>query len=219
MAYWNIFLVYVRDENYYRLLPEGLSKKTCAGNEQVKMMAFPLLGIQVLAPVLRQHGHLVRMFDMCHPQMQVEHIAQAAVAEQPDGIALSFLSTTTYPAAKDLVRRLKSVATNIPIIVGGAFATINAEHILKECADINCVGGGEGEELLPDYLDNLHELGRVAGLVWRVDGKIIQNPPRPLIKDLDQFPYPDRTSLPIDYIESLPLDVPAVLSLDKFCTM
>jgi radical SAM superfamily enzyme YgiQ (UPF0313 family) len=37
--------------------------------------------------------------------------------------------------------------------------------------------------------------------------------------DLDQFPYPDRTTLPIDYIESLPLDVPAVLSLDKFCTI
>jgi radical SAM superfamily enzyme YgiQ (UPF0313 family) len=36
---------------------------------------------------------------------------------------------------------------------------------------------------------------------------------------LDRFPYPDRTSLPIDYIESLPLDVPAVLSLDKFCTV
>ena len=39
------------------------------------------------------------------------------------------------------------------------------------------------------------------------------------IKDLDQFPYPDRQSLPIDYIESMPLDVPAVLSLERFCTM
>jgi len=43
--------------------------------------------------------------------------------------------------------------------------------------------------------------------------------PRPIIRDLDQFPYPDRATLPIDYIESLPLDVPAVLSLEKFCTM
>ena len=49
--------------------------------------------------------------------------------------------------------------------------------------------------------------------------QVISNPPRPIIRDLDQFPYPDRGSLPIDYIESLPLDVPAVLSLDKFCTV
>ena len=214
----NIFLVYVRDENYYRLLPERLNK-TQASSGRVQMMAFPPLGIQVLAPVLRQHGHQVRMFDMCHPEMQAAHIAQAAATEQPDVIALSFLSTTTYPATKALARRLKSAASNIPIIVGGAFATINAEHILKDCPEIDCVGVGEGEELLPDYVHNLNDPGRVAGLLWRVDDKIVQNPPRPLIKDLDQFPYPDRTSLPIDYIESLPLDVPAVLSLDKFCTM
>jgi radical SAM superfamily enzyme YgiQ (UPF0313 family) len=47
----------------------------------------------------------------------------------------------------------------------------------------------------------------------------VTNPPRSLLRNLDQFPYPDRTRLPIDYIESLPLDVPAVLSLDKFCTV
>ena len=59
----------------------------------------------------------------------------------------------------------------------------------------------------------------MAGLVWRKGDEIIQNEPRPLIRDLNKFPYSDRESLPIDYIESLPLDVPAVLSLDKFCTM
>jgi radical SAM superfamily enzyme YgiQ (UPF0313 family) len=78
---------------------------------------------------------------------------------------------------------------------------------------------GEGEELLPDYLDHLDNPGSVAGLVWRRGGNIVENAPRPLLRDLDQFPYPDRTSLPIDYIESLPLDIPTVLSLDKFCTV
>lgn len=56
-----------------------------------------------------------------------------------------------------------------------------------------------------------------AGLArWRPHRS---KPSRPLLQDLDRFPYPDRTSLPIDYIESLPLDVPAILSLDKFCTV
>jgi radical SAM superfamily enzyme YgiQ (UPF0313 family) len=59
----------------------------------------------------------------------------------------------------------------------------------------------------------------VAGLVWRRGDEVVANAPRPLIKDLSRFPYPDRTSLPIDYVESLPLDVPAVLSRDKFCTV
>jgi len=111
------------------------------------------------------------------------------------------------------------VAPNTPIILGGVFASINAIHILKDCLYADCVGVGEGEELLPDYLNNLNNPGNVAGVVWRKGDEIIQNEPRPLIRDLDKFPYPDRESLPIDYIESLPLDVPAVLSLDKFCTM
>ena len=183
------------------------------------MMAFPPLAIQVLAPVLRQHGHQVRMFDMCHPEMQSQHIVQAVSAEKPDVIALSFLSTTTYPTTKELARQLKSAAPAIPIIVGGVFATINAEHILEQCPDIDCVAVGEGEELLPDYVNNLDDPARVAGLVWRTGDTIVCNPPRPLIMDLDQFPYPDRAGLPIDYIESLPLDIPAVLSLDKFCTI
>jgi radical SAM superfamily enzyme YgiQ (UPF0313 family) len=151
--------------------------------------------------------------------MKLEHIAQAVAEERPNVMALSFLSTTTYLTVKDLAKRLKIGAPKIPIIVGGTFATGNADHILRDCPYIDCVGVGEGEELLTDYLNHLDDPGAVAGLVWRNAGEIIRNAPRPMIQDLDQFPYPDRTSLPIDYIESLPLDVTAVLSLEKFCTM
>ena len=214
----NTFLVYVGDDDFCRVLPEELDRSK-SGNGRVKVMAFPPLGIQTLAPVLRQRGHQVRMFDTGHPQMKAEDIAQAVAQEQPDVIALSFLSTTTYPAVKSMARRLKAEAPRIPIIVGGVFATLNADRILGDCPDIDCVGVGEGEELLPDYVDHLDAPGSVAGLVWRRDGNIVENAPRPLLRDLNQFPYPDRTSLPIDYIESLPLDVPAVLSLDKFCTV
>jgi radical SAM superfamily enzyme YgiQ (UPF0313 family) len=104
--------------------------------------------------------------------------------------------------------RLKQVAPATPIILGGVFATINARQILADCPSADFICKGEGEELLPDFLNNLEFPGKVEGLVWRSGAEIIENPPRPIIKDLDQFPYPDRKSLPIDYIESMPLDVP-----------
>ena len=151
--------------------------------------------------------------------MKAEHIAQAAKAQQPDVIALSFPSTTTYPPTKSLAGQLKSATPDTSIILGGVFASMNAVHILRDCPLADCVGVGEGEELLPDYLNHLDDPAQVAGLVWRNGDEIVQNAPRPMIRDLDQYPYPDRESLPIDYIESLPLDVPAVLSLDKFCTV
>jgi radical SAM superfamily enzyme YgiQ (UPF0313 family) len=213
-----IFLIYVNDENFYRLLPKELGGSK-PGDSRVKVMGFPPLGIETLAPVLRKHGHQVRMFDTCHPQMKEPDVARAMREDPPDVVCLSFLSTTTYPGAKSMARLVKTEKPGVPIIVGGVFATMNQDRILKDCADIDSVGVGEGEELLPDYLSHLDAPGSVAGLIWRNGDQIVKNIPRPIIKDLDQFPYPDRTTLPIDYIESLPLDVPAVLSLEKFGTM
>lgn len=213
-----VFLIYVRDENFYQLLPPELGGSQ-SGDGRVQVMAFPPIGVETLAPVVRQHGHEVRMFDTCHPRMKEEHIAEAVGEERPDVIALSFLSTASYPAARSMARRLKQAAPDTPIILGGVFATMNAKKILADCPYADCVGKGEGEELLPNFLENLDDPGEVGGLIWRSGGEIVENAPRPIIKDLDRFPYPDRKSLPIDYIESMPLDVPAVLSLDRFCTM
>jgi radical SAM superfamily enzyme YgiQ (UPF0313 family) len=211
-------MIYVRDEDFCRALPERL-RSLMPDDERIKIMAFPPLGIQTLAPIVRQRGHNVRMFDTCHSQMKPAHIIQAVKQESPDVIALSSLSATVYPAVKSISKQLKMEAPNTPIILGGVFASMNPVHILKDCPHVDSVGVGEGEELLPDYLDNLDNPRVVTGLVWRNGEEIIRNTPRPLIENLDQFPYPDRVSLPIDYIESLPLDVPAVLSLDKFTTM
>jgi len=213
-----IFLIYVRDEDFYQLLPPELAGSRF-GEGRVQVMAFPPIGIETLAPVVRQHGHDVRMFDTCHPEMKEEHIAAAVLEEKPEVIALSFLSTTSYPATCSMARCLKAVAPETPIILGGVFATMNADKILADCPEADCVGTGEGEDLLPEYLANLDSPANVPGLVWRSGDEIVANGRRPIIRDLDRFPYPDRKSLPIDYIESMPLDVPAVLSLDKFCTV
>jgi radical SAM superfamily enzyme YgiQ (UPF0313 family) len=214
----NIFMIFIRDEIYYGLLPEKLNK-LMGESKRIRVMALPPLGIQTLAPIARQQGHQVQMFDTCHPQMKTKHILQEVKDQRPDVIALSMLSVNTYRIVKSMTKQIKNIAPNIPIIVGGVFASVNAVHILRDCESVDCVGVGEGEELLPDYLDNTNDPGAVAGLIWRKGDEIISNEPRPLLEDLDKYPYPDRTSLPIDYIEALPLDVPAVFSLKKFCTM
>ncbi|MBI5119234.1 cobalamin B12-binding domain-containing protein, partial [Candidatus Poribacteria bacterium] len=105
----NVFLINVRDDNFCQLLPERLAG-SMPDDGRVKIMAFPPLGIQTLAPIVRQRGHQVRMFDTCHPQMKAVHIAHAAREERPDVIALSSLSVTTYPAIKSIAEKLKTEA-------------------------------------------------------------------------------------------------------------
>lgn len=218
-----VFLIYVRDENFYKLLPDELGGSR-SPEGRVRVMGFPPIGIETLAPVMRQKGHEVRMFDTCHPEMKEADIVRAIDEDRPDVFAVSFLSTTSYDSAKSMATRLKRAAPDIPLVMGGVFATMNAEKILAAFPHVDCIGKGEGEELLPELLLHLEtrglgDLGDVQGLAWRRGDEIVTNLPRPILKDLDQFPYPDRKSLPIDYIESMPLDVPAVLSLDRFCTV
>jgi radical SAM superfamily enzyme YgiQ (UPF0313 family) len=211
-----IFLIDVRDDHFCHILPAKRGNKQ---NGRVSIMAFPPLGIQTLAPILRQQGHDVRLFDTCHPAMKAEDIAEIARKDTPGVIGLSSLSITAYKYVKNTAALLKAAAPKTPIIAGGPFATMNAVYILRDCSAIDSVGRGEGEDLLPEFVNCLHNLAAVDGLTWRKGSEIVENRARPAIHDLDQYPYPDRTSLPIDYIESLPLEMPAVLSLDKFCTM
>ncbi|MCP5004262.1 MAG: radical SAM protein, partial [Planctomycetes bacterium] len=55
-----VYLIYIRDEDYYNILPEKLKRSENSG--RIEVMAFPPLGIQTLAPVIRSHGHEVTMF-------------------------------------------------------------------------------------------------------------------------------------------------------------
>ena len=50
-----VFLIYVRDEDFYQLLPPKLGGSRF-GKGRVQVMAFPAIGIETLAPVVRQRG-------------------------------------------------------------------------------------------------------------------------------------------------------------------
>ena len=90
---------------------------------------------------------------------------------------------------------------------GGVFATLTPSGETP-VPEVNFVCRGDGEQLLLDLLEHLDDPGSVAGVTWAKDGEIIHNPNRPLDRNLDQWPFPDRESLPLDFVESMPLDVP-----------
>ena len=102
---------------------------------------------------------------------------------------------------------------------GGVFATLNAQLVKQQCPEVDFVCRGDGEQLMLDLIEHLEDPEGVAGVTWAKDGAVMHNPNRPLDRDLDQWPFPDRESLPLDFIESMPLDVPAVLSMERFTTM
>lgn len=96
-----------------------------------------------------------------------------------------------------LSRRLKQVAPDTVIILGGPEVWEDPAGILKENPEIDYIMCGEGEIAFKEWLDEMKrpspEFTKVQGLVFRDGDRIVRTEIRPDIKDLNDlpFPYPD----------------------------
>jgi radical SAM superfamily enzyme YgiQ (UPF0313 family) len=209
-----VFLIHIRDPQFY-----ALPAATRASNGNIRVMGFPPIGIMTLSAVLKRAGHECIMFDQANPETPTSVIIDEIHRQRPALVGLSFLSTTSYPYAKVLARQIRAADPRVRLAFGGVFATLNAELVKRQCSEVDFVCRGDGEQLILDLLERLDDPSTVAGVTWSKDGQPVRNPNRALDRDLDQWPIPDRESLRLDFIESMPLDVPAVLSMDRFTTM
>ena len=209
-----VFLIHIRDPQFF-----ALPAATRAKNGNIRVMGFPPIGIMTLSAVLKRAGHECVMFDQANPETPNGRIIDEIRRQKPDLVGLSFLSTTSYPYAKILARQIRAADARVRLAFGGVFATLNARLVKHQCPEVDFVCRGDGEQLILDLLERLDDPIDTAGITWTKDGEVIQNPDRTMDRNLDQWPFPDRESLPLDFVESMPLDVPAVLSMERFTTM
>ena len=208
-----VFLIHIRDPQFY-----ALPAATRAANGNIRVMGFPPIGIMSLSAVLKRAGHECVMFDQANPETPNAVIIEEIRRQQPALVGLSFLSTTSYPYAKILARQIRTADARVRLAFGGVFVTLNSQLVKLQCPEVDFVCRGDGEQLILDLLEQLDDPAGVAGVTWAKDGQPVHNPNRTLERDLDQWPFPDRDSLPLDFVESMPLDVPAVLSMERFTT-
>jgi radical SAM superfamily enzyme YgiQ (UPF0313 family) len=209
-----IFLVHVRDPQFY-----ALPAKTRAKNGNIRIMGFPPIGIMSLSAAVKRAGHECIMFDQANPETPNEVIIEEIKKKKPGLVGLSFLSTTSYPYAKILARAIRAADGKVKLAFGGVFASLNSGLVKLQCPEVDFVCRGDGEQLLLDLIERIDDPSTVASLTWAKDGQVMNNPNRPPERNLDQWPFPDRESLKLDFVESMPLDVPAVLSMERFTTM
>jgi anaerobic magnesium-protoporphyrin IX monomethyl ester cyclase len=209
-----VFLVHVRDPQFY-----ALPTAQRARNGNIRVMGFPPIGIMTLSAVLKRAGHDCVMFDQANPGTPNQIILEEIGRQQPALVGLSFLSTTSYPYAKILARQIRAANSCVKVAFGGVFATLNAELVKRQCPEVDFVCRGDGEQLILDLVERLDDPGSIDGLTWAKDGKVVSNKRPTPDRNLDQWPFPDRESLKLDFVESMPLDVPAVLSMERFTTM
>jgi len=114
-------------------------------------------------------------------------------ASSPDIVASSSLATcNTYVVARTL-ETAKKVDPNILTVTGGQHFTATAQESLKEYPLIDVIVRGEGERTLAELVTKAKgksNLPKIMGISFRQQGRIIHNPPRPLIENLEELPYP-----------------------------
>ncbi|MCP8312436.1 MAG: B12-binding domain-containing radical SAM protein [Candidatus Methylarchaceae archaeon HK02M1] len=111
----------------------------------------------------------------------------------PDVLASSGLATCNTYAILRTCGTAKKVKPDILTIVGGQHFTFLAQESLEKYPEIDLIVRGEGEQTLVDLIHALTEkahLSQINGISFKHDGKILHTPQRPLIKNLDDLPFP-----------------------------
>lgn len=110
-------------------------------------------------------------------------------ARGTDIVGISFM-TQYFSCAVQITEVLKQ-RLSVPVLWGGVHPTVRPEDSLKH-ADIVCVG--EGEEAVLELLNRMQKgesYDDLSNLCLVRDGKLVKNPVRPLIQNLDTLPALD----------------------------
>lgn len=154
------------------------------------------LGTLYVASCLLQAGHEVKLFNGAF--MTHEEILRK-VGEYRPGFAGIYSTAFAWPKAAKTADDLKRLDRRMFTCAGGPYPIAARGDCLSQAGEgLDAVVTGEGEWSVLELVERL-ERGKtpwgVQGVVFRERGEIVENPPRPLIADLDSLPFPARELL------------------------
>lgn len=155
----------------------------------------PPLGILQLAAYLESKNDKwdIEVLDSQAKDFGWSKLQKYIESSAPDMMVSSALATCNTFTILRTIEIAKKVNPEIKTVVGGQHFTALADESLKMYPEIDFVIRGEGEVTLHELVKSLDEnkpLMDVKGLSFRNGTKIVHNPPRPFIENLDDLPFP-----------------------------
>ncbi len=151
----------------------------------------PPIGIMQLASWLEKFGHQVALHDCLGPYAPsgIAANAEIVLATEPEMVGFS-ATTSGFMDAVDMALYLRQKRPEIRIVFGNVHVSSLGAPILEKFPEIDYLVIGEGEGALLDLADGKPPAS-IGNLVWRAaDGRIVSNPRRDRIRDLDELPFP-----------------------------
>lgn len=158
------------------------------------------INLASIAAVLERDGHVVRILDLNVVKTKDELVKH--LEEIPFDIIGITATTPVITSCYRTIQLLKKKMPATKIVLGGWHASALPERTMAECSDIDVVVKGEGEITMSELVRAIEQgrpLNEIQGIVFRdARGNIVSNGERPLIKNLDDLPFPSRHLLPMD---------------------
>ncbi len=180
-------------------VPEEIFSSKTAGSQ---INYWQPLGTLYIASSLLRAGHDVKFLNGAF--MTHDRIMREVSDYAPDLIGMYSTAfgwnkaVFTASEIRSRITRKGGFETRPYIIAGGPYPIAMQEKCLNDTTDIDAVISGEGEITVVEILDRLSRnktLEGVKGVIYRDDDRVINNPPRPLIEDVDSIPFPARELL------------------------
>jgi anaerobic magnesium-protoporphyrin IX monomethyl ester cyclase len=158
---------------------------------------YPLYLMYGAATVLKA-GYSVKVIDAAERDYSVAvTLSQMLEGESPSLVVVE-ISSPSLKQDLEFLRNVKRAFPNTHVTSVGPHATVFHESLLEKNDFIDSVCREDFYETLPELTRALLEhqsLSQIAGLSFRDGGKIVVNPSRPMIQDLDSLPWPARELL------------------------
>jgi len=172
-----------------------------------KASIFPS-GLGYIAAIVQKENHEVKVLDLNIHRLTekevINKLKKYLLEEKIEIVGIGCL-ITCYDYVKDLVKKIREIKFKTKIVIGGGLGTSIPEMVLEKIgADIAVVGEGEKtmEELM-QFFENKKKINSIKGVYYKKGGKIIQNPARERIENLDEVPFPAWHLFPIqEYVKN-----------------
>ena len=165
------------------------------------------LGVLHIAATLRRAGFAPAVLDADHAGCTIEETVDRILATAPELVGVS-LMTPQLLSALACCTRLRERRPDLPIVLGGAHVDSTKGDVFEAGPVFDFAIHGEGEQALVDCCRRLQgvapavrtepaalmrQLGDVANAIVRdpASGRIVVNPARPFVADLDDLPSVD----------------------------
>lgn len=164
----------------------------CMAREGVWTTLWPPISMAEIGALLEQKGFTVKITDAGAEEIDEKNFEMLLKEFKPDVLMIN-TATMTIEYDLSMARLAKK---NLPHVKTVAFG-IHVSELPKECMDmeedLDFIVHNEPEltsyELI-SVLRDAGDLSKILGITYRNGDKVITNPPRPYIENLDSLPFP-----------------------------